>query len=1267
MALFGNLFEDNEKFSGVETTSGPKVGITPPPRRRPQCQLCGIENQGATCYLNSLLQTLLYTPEFREGLFSLSEEELGTLDAEKPLNESKARVIPIQLQRLFARLLLIDCQSVSTKDLTNSFGWTDSEHFQQHDVQELNRILFSAIESSLVGTSGRDLIQKLYHGKIVNQIRCRTCGNVSERQEEFLDLPLTVAGSSSLEQSLFAAYKDVEVLNDRNQYKCSRCNGLVDAEKGAKLRSIPSILTLSLLRFSFDFVKMERFKETGRFTFPTTLNMAPYCEQVVEGEDMMYELFSVVIHSGGAHGGHYHAYIRDIDGLGNWVTPEEEEIIVPIDPITGGVDFLECESPIELVQFILAHDMNRGMTVDKIGGEIQKQTGISWNKRFKSKYGTMSKFFEKYDDKFLFDPVTKIVSLKDYSNAKKPTNTKQISTNCDTKPFCDSPHISEGNQSRNNGNQSDSRSHHDRSSGHHGKNVSESGDSKGKINRPRPGSTWFDFNDSRVQPIYERALEKQFSGKESAYMLFYRKQTMLRPPNAQGNKLYYIPENLITIVTKDNSKLEAERIAYEKAINKLTLVVHYSCFYKYREGALKALPGAVTSKLEIDQRDTTATLYKTALEVGMDYLPCDKFVISTFKELAAGGHVYDDIIESPDLPLQHCIIQDGAQLFIWDGSTVENSPIPHGCDSEPVFITVVYDLDLQFSYGFSRSLTLQEVKVVICDFIRSVPENLQLKKVTEKGDAKGFTNSDEYSTVKELGLQDGDRLLAIDKSQKGGLSDKNFASCSIYNKFVIKAENRCCELSKDSLDYPSVRIEVDKTISVSELKSIILHQLGLLDVGETRLRIDHDTMGLRAPLHEGHAVFDAGITQGSRVIVERGSAPQSDEITVYFTSVDSASGPDTSEVIVKQNTTVDQCLKCILLQTNIGDEDWHLRKTNWCGEAADLLDDLDMTLTSALVHDGDILLLERGRLPPKGFIRIPIWLHSTPESISSQSQGGIMHWMYAFFGISQSDSKRSDEVLSKFEPFYIDDLEICKNATLSDLKQQVMTLNLVADLPIPSADFMRLRVKEKDKMTTVLRDSNQTLGKLKLTSNTVLALQILPEEEKLSASSFVLSVCQRVPDTKTYSSPVELVWNPLGGATIQSLKEAVASVLFIEPQNICMAKHFPQRHEWMVIKKPAQHHSGKKKHKGWKDNLKLAPYHMSDGDLIGVKDLQYDPNNIDDFMTEADEIGRMELVQLDEEKRKMRGERKEMQGELGIGEKPKRREVGISIKVGDFS
>ena len=36
-----------------------------PPAPRNSSSLCGLSNLGATCYLNSLLQTLHFTPEFR--------------------------------------------------------------------------------------------------------------------------------------------------------------------------------------------------------------------------------------------------------------------------------------------------------------------------------------------------------------------------------------------------------------------------------------------------------------------------------------------------------------------------------------------------------------------------------------------------------------------------------------------------------------------------------------------------------------------------------------------------------------------------------------------------------------------------------------------------------------------------------------------------------------------------------------------------------------------------------------------------------------------------------------------------------------------------------------------------------------------------------------------------------------------------------------------------------------------------------------------------
>ena len=61
-----------------------------------QCPYVGITNQGATCYMNSYLQFLYMTKEFRAFLFSLSC---------RPDKTSKEKdSIPYQLQKLFAKL-----------------------------------------------------------------------------------------------------------------------------------------------------------------------------------------------------------------------------------------------------------------------------------------------------------------------------------------------------------------------------------------------------------------------------------------------------------------------------------------------------------------------------------------------------------------------------------------------------------------------------------------------------------------------------------------------------------------------------------------------------------------------------------------------------------------------------------------------------------------------------------------------------------------------------------------------------------------------------------------------------------------------------------------------------------------------------------------------------------------------------------------------------------------------------------------------------------
>ena len=78
--MFGALFEaeENEEETLFEKSvkSNPHQGVSKlqcPPEPRGKTRICGLKNQGATCYLNSLLQTLFFTPEFRGKSFLVAQ------------------------------------------------------------------------------------------------------------------------------------------------------------------------------------------------------------------------------------------------------------------------------------------------------------------------------------------------------------------------------------------------------------------------------------------------------------------------------------------------------------------------------------------------------------------------------------------------------------------------------------------------------------------------------------------------------------------------------------------------------------------------------------------------------------------------------------------------------------------------------------------------------------------------------------------------------------------------------------------------------------------------------------------------------------------------------------------------------------------------------------------------------------------------------------------------------------------------------------------
>nr|XP_056710063.1 ubiquitin carboxyl-terminal hydrolase 36 [Euleptes europaea] len=270
----------------------------------------GLHNLGNTCFLNSTLQCLTYTPPLANYLLSKEHS--------RSCHQGGFCMMCI-MQNHMIQAFANSGNAIKPVSFIRDLKKI-ARHFRfgsQEDAHEFLRYTIDAMQKACLNgytkldrqTQATTLVHQIFGGYLRSRVKCSVCKSVSDTYDPYLDVALEIRQAANIVRALELFVK-ADVLSGENAYMCSKCKKKVPATKRFTIHRASNVLTISLKRFA-NFSGGKITKDVG---YPEFLNIRPYMSQS-NGDPVMYGLYAVLVHSGySCHAGHYYCYVKASNG-----------------------------------------------------------------------------------------------------------------------------------------------------------------------------------------------------------------------------------------------------------------------------------------------------------------------------------------------------------------------------------------------------------------------------------------------------------------------------------------------------------------------------------------------------------------------------------------------------------------------------------------------------------------------------------------------------------------------------------------------------------------------------------------------------------------------------------------------------------------------------------------------------------------------------------------------------------------------------------------